>query len=286
MNHIVISVAAPKGGVGKTTTAVNVAVGLALNNKKTLLVDMDPSGYCSSAFGYNEDKIFGKVIDLYKNSKTVHEVIHKTELTHLDLIPFEKIDYENEVLFNGLAANKKVLKVAIDEAKKNYDYIILDCPPFLYGPTINSLLVSDSLIMPVKSSKFSLEAANKMMDFIKDLRKAENKNLKIDGLLLTMYESNTKAAFQVKKELFRLYPNLMFKTAIPKNTSVSESTFYNKPALLFNKNASASKAYLKLVDEIIEKHETSNLMKLSGFDHSDFIDEEVHNQQTSSFSLN
>ncbi|MBW2998035.1 ParA family protein, partial [Candidatus Woesearchaeota archaeon] len=219
-------------------------------------------------------------------SKKIHDVIHKTELTHLDLVPFEKVNYENEVLFNNLTSNKRVLKTAIDEAKLEYDYVIIDCPPFLHGTTINSLIASDYLIMPVKSSKFSLEAAHKMMDFVKEIRESENKKLRVDGLLLTMYESNTKAAFQTKKELFKSYPNLMFKTSIPKNTSIAESTFYNKPALLFNKNASASKAYFKLVDEIIEKHETSNLMKLSGFEHSDFLDEEARNGQTSSISLN
>ncbi len=276
MQHIVISVAAPKGGVGKTTTAVNIAVGLALKNKKTLLIDVDPSGYCSSAFGYDDNKIFGTVLDIYKQSQNVHEVIHKTELPYLDLIPFGKNNYENEVLFNRLSGNKKVFKQAIEEAKKNYDYVIIDCPPFLYGSTINSLIASDSFILPVKSSRFSLEAVNKMVDFVKEIRIIENKVLKIEGLLLTMYEPNTKASFQIKKELFKSFPNLMFKTTIPKNTTIAESTFYNKPILLFKKHASAAKAYLRLVDEIIENHETSNLMKLSGFNHNDFLEDEIH----------
>ncbi|MCW8850437.1 MAG: ParA family protein [Melioribacteraceae bacterium] len=277
MEQLVISVAAPKGGVGKTTTAVNIATGLALKKKKTLLIDVDPSGYCSSAFGYDEHKIFGNIIDLYNHSKQIQEVIHKTELSFLEIIPSAKIGYKDEVLFNNLTVDKKVLRSALEEIKPQYDYIILDCPPFLYGSTVNSLIASDYLIMPVKSSKFSLEAVHKMIQFVDEIKKSENPKLRVDGLLLTMHENNTKASFQLKKELYRLYPNLMFKTAIPKNTSVAESTFYNKPVMLFDENALASVAYAKFVDELIEKHETTNLMKLSGFQNHDFLEEEKIN---------
>lgn len=275
MEHHVISVAAPKGGVGKTTTAVNLAVGLALKEKKTLLIDVDPSGYCSSAFGYDDEKIFGNVIDLYKHTKGIHDIIHKTDIKHLEIIPSERISYEEEILFNKLMIDKNVLRMAISEIKNQYDYIILDCPPFLHGSTVNSLISSDYLVIPVKSSKFSLEAVGKMIKFVTELTKSENPNLRIDGLLLTMYEYNTKAAFQIKKELFDKYPNLMFKTSIPKNTSVAESTFYNKPILLYDENAIASIAYLNFVNELIEKHETNNLMMLSGFENHHFLDDHV-----------
>lgn len=282
MEHLVISVAAPKGGVGKTTTAVNIATGLALKKKKTLLIDVDPSGYCSSAFGYDEHKIFGNIIDLYNHSKKVQEVIHNTELSLLEIIPSKKISYKEEVIFNNLTTDKDVLRSAIEEIRPHYDYIIIDCPPFLFGSTVNSLVASDYLIMPVKSSKFSLEAVHKMIHFVDEIKKLENPKLIVDGLLLTMHEINTKASFQLKKELYKLYPNMMFKTAIPKNTSVAESTFYNKPVMLFDKNALASVAYAKFVDELIEKHETTNLMKLSGFQNHDFLEEEKINDDHNS----
>ena len=125
-----------------------------------------------------------------------------------------------------------------------------------------------------------------MIQFVGEINKSENPDLKVDGLLLTMHEHNTKASFQLKKELYRLYPNMMFKTAIPKNTSVAESTFYNKPVMLFDENALASVAYSKFVDELIEKHETTNLMKLSGFQNHDFVDEEkINDDQESNYSF-
>lgn len=274
MNNIVLSVAAPKGGVGKTTTAVNIAVALSLKNKKTLFIDSDPSGFASSVFGYDEDKIFGNVLDLYRKTKSIHSVIHKTELKYLEIIPFAKINYEEEVAFNGLINDKKIIKDAINQVKHKYDYVIIDCPPFLYGSTINSLIATDYLIIPVKSSKFSLDAVDKMMNFVTEIKKFENPKLQVDGLLLTMYEMNTKAAFNTKKELFEKYPNLVFKNSIPKNTEVAESTFYSKPILLFNPESKASKAYLKLTEELMEKHETLHLMGVSGFDDLDFLDEE------------
>ena len=270
MKNVIISIATPKGGVGKTTTAVNLAVGFSMKNKKILLIDADPGGYCSSAFGFDKEKIFANLMDIFNGSKNIRDTIHSTELNKLEIIPFEKLHYTDEVKFNKLTENKYILKESLNHIKHFYDYIIIDCPPFLYGSTINSLIASDYLIIPVNSSKFSLDAIDKMLHFTEELKNNENSNLKIDGLLLTMYEVNTKASFQMKRELFAKYPNLVFKTTIPKNTVVATSTFYNKPILLLNKNAKASIAYLNLVEEIIDKHETNNLMLLSGMQNYDF----------------
>lgn len=266
MRHIVISIASPKGGVGKTTTAVNIAFGFALRKKKTLLIDLDPCGFCSSALGFEKDKILGNVLDLISGNLNVNEVIHKTELPYLEIIPFEKDGLQDEVEFNNLSMNSSILREKLEGVKEQFDYIILDCPPALLGPTTIALIASDYVIIPVKSSKFSLDAVNKIMEYIKQIQEGANRNLQIDGILLTMYEKNTKAAFQFKKEIFAKYPNLVFKTSVPKNTMASESTFYNKPVIQYNPNAISAIAYSRFVDELIQKHEVSSLMKISGME--------------------
>jgi chromosome partitioning protein len=131
------------------------------------------------------------------------------------------------------------------------------------------------VIVPVQSSNFSIEAATRMVKFIDTIRETSNPSLQLDGILLTMHENNTRASFEAKKLLFGLYPNQVFKTTIPKNITVSESTFHDKPVLIFDPNAPASKAYFSLVDEIIEKHETRSLMLLSGFDNHHFRNDEI-----------
>lgn len=275
MDNIVLSVAAPKGGVGKTTTAVNLAVGLALKKKKTLIFDMDPSGYCSSAFGFSEDNIFANITDLYKEHLLIKEIIHSTEIPYLEIVPAKKKSYNDENLMNSLLTKKYLLKEAISNIKDQYDYIILDCPPTLTGATFNSIISSNHLIIPVQSSKFSLEALDSMFTFLKEFSSKEDINVNLDGIVLTMYESRTRAAFEIKKEIFNKYPNYTFRTTIPKNIKVAEATFSNKPVLIYDKNCPASKAYFQLVDEIIEKHETSLLMSLSGFSNSDMFDDEL-----------
>jgi chromosome partitioning protein len=272
MTEFTISVATPKGGVGKTTTAVNLAVALGMKYKRVLLIDADPSGYCSTSLGFSEDTIRGDLRDVLDLSKPIDDVIHKTEQPYLEFIPFRKMTCREEMSFQKLNFDELLFQRILKSKQHYYDYIIIDCPPVLSGMTRNALVASDSVIIPVNAAKYALDAIEKMIEFVNDIQSSANEKLKVEGILLTMHETNTKASFNIKKVLFAKYPNLTFKTSIPKNIQIAETTFYGKPILLHNRDAKSSTAYLKLVNEVIDKHETSMLMSISGFDHVDFID--------------
>ncbi len=266
----IISIASPKGGVGKTTTAVNLSIALTKHYKKTLLIDADPGKYCTLSLGLRENEIFGDIFDLFTYTKTFSEIVHKSSIPFLEVVPFRDISIEEEQQLINLAKNELVLKQALENNSNHYDFIIIDCPPYLNGVTTNAMLASDSVIVPIKSSNYSVQAVKKIYDFIKQLNSKFNTSIGIEGILLTMYEANTKTSFLTKKLLFSTYPNLTFKTTIPKNVSVTESTFYKKPVITYNPSAKASLAYMKLAEELIENIETNFLMKSTGLTHEDF----------------
>ncbi len=248
----IIAVALPKGGVGKTTTAVNLAYALALNNKKTLLIDVDPAGSCSASLGFTRETIMGDIFNVFNFSKSIGQVIHKTTQENLDFIPLKNLSFYDEVRLGRLANNQNLLRNILRPEVFNYDYVIIDCPPYLVGTTTNALIASDSVLIPVKSGQFSLTAVTKLMEHIKELRRTSNQYLRIEGILLTIHEYNTNVSFKAKKELFMQYPNYMFRTSIPKNTAVMEASFYNQPVIQYNPDAKASIAYMQLANEIIE----------------------------------
>ncbi len=267
----VISIAAPKGGVGKTTTAVNLAIAFAQKFKRTLLIDADPGGFCTSVLGFNNNHIVGDIYDIFSYSRNYKDVIHKTKVPYLELIPFKSVSVSEEKHFSDLSKDEIILKQALNIESNYYDFIIIDCPPYLGGITTNALLASDSILIPIRASGFSMKALNKIDEYLKELKSNFNKDLIIEGILLTMYERNRRASFMAKKKLYELFPNLTFKISIPKNIEISEATFNNKPILLHNPHAKSSNAYLRLADEILENNETTYLMESAGFTEEDFI---------------
>jgi chromosome partitioning protein len=250
----IIAVAVPKGGVGKTATAVNLAASLAVAEKKTLLIDFDPSGACSSYLGFDPDKFEGDIFDVISFKTHITKVIHQTDLNNLDIIPSDFSNLEREERLNRLTTNTNIFKnILISNELLIYDFIIIDCPPYLKGLTTIALTASNSLLIPVKSGKFSIAALKKIFKYVDFIRTSFNPKLQIEGILLTMYEPNTKAWILTNEKLYESYGDFLFKTIIPKNVAITESEFFGKPAILFNVKAKGSIAYLQLANEIIQK---------------------------------
>ncbi len=255
----IISIAIPKGGVGKTTTAINLSLALSKRKKKVLLIDVDPSGQCLSSFDIDKELPKGNIFDVFTSSKKLTEVIYKTEYENLDCIPMRRATYQSELRLANLAEKSMNLKFEIRSIAVNYDFVFIDCPPSLTGTTSNILNISDSVLIPLKASKYSLDELERILSFIDNIKKTANSALVIEGIVLTIDEPKTKISHQVKKELLIKYPNMVFGTTIPKTVKVEEASFDKTPIIIYDADSVCSKAYLKLADEIILRNEMSDL---------------------------
>jgi chromosome partitioning protein len=250
-----IAVAVPKGGVGKTTTAVNLAAGLAIAEKKTLLIDFDPSGACSVSLGFENEKLKGDIFQVISFIKYIDSVIHKTDLQTLDFIPCSINSGEIEERISRLTRNIYLFENILNQyALGKYDYILIDCPPYLKGLTTVALTAADSVLIPIRAGQFSISALKKMYNHITWVRDNLNKRLSVEGILLTMFEPNTKAWGLTKRALFENFGGDILETVIPKSTTISEAEFYGKPTMLFDVKSSGSLAYLQLANELMNRN--------------------------------
>ncbi len=269
----IIAIAMPKGGVAKTTSAVNLSIALANKQKRVLLIDADPSNQCAIAFGLPDDPEIGTLFNVLSYAQTLDEAINTTENPYFDILPFKSISYEEELLLNEFSSDTKLFEHQIKPFVADYDFVLIDCPPTLVGMTVNVLNIADSVLIPVKSSMFSIVPLPKLMGRIEAISNNGNPNLHVEGIFLTMHEINTRASFSAKKELYRLYPNEMLTTAIPKNIAAEEASFQKDPVIIVNPHAKSSKAYEQLADEIIERNQSMNNDTFQSFADTDYLND-------------
>lgn len=249
----VISILLPKGGVGKTTSAVGISINLAKLNYKTLIVDLDPTATCSSVLGFDEENTLGDIFDVFSYSKNIQTVIQPTEIDNLFCIPQMKLNSIEEGRQVRLLNNNYLLRNVIDSIKADFDFIIFDCPPYLFGTSLLVLIASNSILIPVKTDEFSLDAVRTLGKRIEYIQMMYNNNLQIEGIFLTSYERNIKAAFKIKTELYKRYPNLMMQVSIPKDVNMMNVSFTKKPLSIVYPKSRASLAYKELAEEIVNK---------------------------------
>lgn len=257
-----IAIVLPKGGVGKTTTAVNLAVSLAIQGKSCLLIDCDPSGSCSQLLGFSSDTISAGLIDLLTYSKSLKQVILKTEIELLDFIPAHFPDVEHEKRLSFLTSNQLLLRNVLESGADGYDYIIFDSPPYLDGITTLVLAATNSVLIPIKSENFSISALQRLTKYLKFIKERYNNSIFVEGILLTMFEVNTKASKFTEEQIYKHFGKYLFTTIIPKNSVISESTFYNRPIILFNVKSKGAESYLQLGRELVIKNRTCPLIKI------------------------
>ena len=250
----IVAVAICKGGVGKTTTSVNLAASLAVAEKKTLLIDFDPTASCSSYLGFTSDKEFSGIFKILSFNISIPQVITKTELDFLDFIPSDISTPDIEERLLRIANYAYLFKNILNSPELfNYDYIIIDCPPSLKGLTTIALIAANSVLLPVKAGEFSIEALRKMFKYFLWIKRSYNSHLQIEGILRTMYEGDTNAWKLTNEELHKCYGSYLLNTIIPKNSNLIEAEFRRRPAVLCNLKSPGAQAYFRLSQEIMNK---------------------------------
>lgn len=249
-----VAIVNQKGGVGKTTSAVNLAACLGYAGQRVLLVDIDPQGNATSGLGFNKKSIKKSTYDIVVNGTDAEDVLQHTQFRNLDLLPANMSLAGAELELVMLEGRESRLKTGLALLKSKYDFIFLDCPPALGLLTLNALNCADTILVPIQCEYFALEGLSQLMNTVRQIKRLYNPLLEIEGVLLTMYDGRLNLTQQVVQEVKRFFPQKVFASVIPRNVRLSEAPSFGKPVFYYDRGSNGSLAYLRLAQEFLKKN--------------------------------
>jgi len=248
----VIAVANQKGGVGKTTTSINLAASLAATEHSTLLIDIDPQANCTSGIGIEPQSVTSSIYEVLIGNVAATDAVRDTEMPFLDMVPSHINLVGAEIEMIDVMEREKILDNALTRIRRKYDFVVIDCPPSLGLLTLNSLTAANSVLIPVQAEYFALEGLGQLLNTIKIVRQHLNPDLEIEGVLLTMFDTRLRLSNQVAQEVRRYFGEKVFETIVQRNVRVSEAPSFGKPVLLYDATSTGAKNYMALAREILE----------------------------------
>ncbi len=249
----IIALVNQKGGVGKSTTTVNLGAALAVLGKRVLVVDLDPQGNTTTGFGIDKRQVKRDVYDLLLHQCAIADVLRRTEMENLDIIPATINLAGAEIELVSALSRENRLKGVLGPISDDYDFVLIDCPPSLGLLTINALTATREVIIPVQAEYYALEGLSQLTNVVRRVQEALNPRLRVTGVLVTMFDGRTKLAMDVLEELNAYFPRQMFKTQIPRNVRLSEAPSFGKPVILFDLKSRGAQAYMALASEMLEQ---------------------------------
>jgi len=254
-----IAIANQKGGVGKTTTCINLAASLAATKRRVLLVDMDPQGNATMGSGINKHELTQTTCELLLGEASIAQILQRNELVNYDVLPANSDLTAAEVTLMQKLGKERHLRTVLADVQDNYDYILIDCPPSLNMLTLNSLVAADSVMIPMQCEYYALEGLSALLETIENVRQSVNPELKVEGLLRTMFDPRNNLANDVSSQLITHFPDKVYRTVIPRNVRLAEAPSHGLPVIHYDKKSRGALAYLALAGEILRRNECEQL---------------------------